>query len=68
MVTPVGASGGFELDGRPSIYAQALGLIEEHTIEVASIITHRYTSLGAVQGALENDMRTPHYLKGVVTL
>ncbi len=66
LVTPVGASGGFQADGRPSVYARALSLIEEHKIEVASFITHRYTSLGAVQGALEHDMRTPHYLKGVV--
>jgi hypothetical protein len=43
-------------------------LIEEGTIDVAPIITHRYASLEAVQGALENDMRTPHYLKGVVML
>lgn len=66
LVTPVGASGGFERDGRPSCYARSLSLIEDKTIDVASIITHRYTSLGAVQGALENDMRTPTYLKGVV--
>jgi len=68
LVTPVGASGGFRSDGRPSVYAQALSLIEERKIEVAPIITHRYTSLDEVQGALENDMRTPHYLKGVVML
>ena len=68
LVTPVGASGGFESDGRPSIYSRALRLIEEQTIEVAPIITHRYTSLDAVQGALEKDMRAPNYLKGVVTL
>jgi L-iditol 2-dehydrogenase len=68
LVTPVGASGGFRSDGRPSVYAQALSLIEEGTIDVAPIITHRYASLEAVQGALENDMRTPHYLKGVVML
>lgn len=68
FVTPVGASGGFKSDGRPSVYAQALSLIEEGKIDVASIITHRYTSLDAVQGALENDMRAPHYLKGVVML
>jgi L-iditol 2-dehydrogenase len=68
LVTPVGASGGFELDGRPSVYLQALGLIEQHKIEVASIITHRYSSLDVVQGALERDMRAPNYLKGVVTL
>ncbi|MGH9969034.1 MAG: zinc-dependent alcohol dehydrogenase [Pyrinomonadaceae bacterium] len=68
LVTPVGASGGFESDGRPSVYARALDLIEERRIDVASIITHRYTSLDAVQGALERDMRAPNYLKGVVTL
>lgn len=66
LVTPVGASGGFEPDGRPSAYARALGLIEKHTINVAPIITHRYRSLEAVQGALEKDMRLPNYLKGVV--
>lgn len=68
LVTPVGASGGFERDGRPSTYARALQLLEEHKIEVAPIITHRYTSLNALQGALEKDMRAPNYLKGVVTL
>jgi threonine dehydrogenase-like Zn-dependent dehydrogenase len=68
LVTPVGASGGFRSDGRPSVYARSLELIEEHKIDVAPIITHRYTSLNAVQGALEKDMRTPNYLKGVVVL
>jgi L-iditol 2-dehydrogenase len=68
LVTPVGASGGFKSDGRPAVYAEALGLIEEGKIEVAPIITHRYTTLEAVQGALENDMHTPHFLKGVVML
>lgn len=32
LVTPVGASGGFESDGRPSIYAKALSLIEYNGI------------------------------------
>jgi L-iditol 2-dehydrogenase len=68
LVTPVGASGGFLRDGRSSVYARALELIEEHKIDVAPIITHRYTSLDAVQGALEKDMRLPNYLKGVVVL
>jgi L-iditol 2-dehydrogenase len=68
LVTPVGASGGFLSDGRPSVYARALSLIEEDKINVAPIITHRYTSLDAVQGALEKDMRAPNYLKGVVVL
>jgi L-iditol 2-dehydrogenase len=68
LVTPVGASGGFESDGRPSIYLQALRLIEERKIDIAPMITHRYASLDAVQGALEKDVRAPNYLKGVVTL
>ena len=66
LVTPVGASGGFQSDGRPSVYARSLSLIEEHKIEVAPIITHRYNSLDLVQDALEKDMHLPNYLKGVV--
>ena len=68
LITPVGASGGFEPDGRPSVYTRALRLIENREIEVASFITHRYTSLDAVQGALARDMHAPGYVKGVVVL
>jgi len=68
LVTPVGASGGFEADGRPSAYLRALNLIEQKRIEVAPLITHRYTSLESVQTALANDIHTPGYIKGVVTL
>ena len=66
LLTPVGASGGFESDGRPTCYTRSLSLIEDKTIDVASIITHRYTSLEEVQGALGKDMSSPRYLKGVV--
>lgn len=66
LITSVGASGGFEDDGRPSVYCRALALIEGRKIDVASIITHRYRSLDAVQGALANDIQTPDYIKGVV--
>ena len=68
LVTPVGASGGFEADGRPSAYLRALNLIEQKRIEVAPLITHRYTSLESVQTALASDIHTPGYIKGVVTL
>lgn len=68
FVTPVGASGGFEHDGRPSVYGRALSLIEQRRVDVASIITHRYTSLAAVQSALANDIHAPDYVKGVVAL
>jgi L-iditol 2-dehydrogenase len=68
LITPVGASGGFEPDGRPSVYTRALRLIENRVVEVAGFITHRYTSLDAVQGALSSDMHAPDYVKGVVVL
>lgn len=68
LITPVGASGGFEGDGRPSAYLRALNLIEQKQIDVAPFITHRYTSLESVQTALSRDIHTPRYIKGVVTL
>ena len=68
LITPVGASGGFEHDGRPSAYLRALNLIEESRIEVAPLITHRYTALESVQNALARDIHTPGYIKGVVAL
>jgi threonine dehydrogenase-like Zn-dependent dehydrogenase len=68
MVTPVGASGGFEKDGRPSTYRRALQLIEQGKISVGPFITHRYGSLGDVQGALAGGMNARDYVKGVVAL
>src|ERR1700683_1342573 len=68
LVTPVGASGGFEEDGRPSTYARALLLIEQGKISVAPFITHRFGSLGDVQGALAGGMNAADYVKGVVAL
>ena len=68
LITPVGASGGFDQDGRPSVYRRSLNLIEQRQIEVTSLITHRYTSLDAVQDALIKDIYAPGYIKGVVTL
>ena len=66
LVTTVGASGGFECDGRPSVYARALGLIEQRQIAVTPLITHRYTSLESLQNALANDIHAADYVKGVV--
>lgn len=68
LITTVGASGGFEANGRPSVYARALSLIESGRIDVASIITHRYTSLEQVPQALGSDWRAAGYVKGIVTL
>src|ERR1700733_6087801 len=68
LVTPVGASGGFEKDGRPSTYARALRLIEQGNISAAPFITHRFGSLGDVQGVLAGGMNAADYVKGVVAL
>ena len=68
LVSPAGASGGFDVDGRPTVYRQALRLIESGRIAVAPLITHRYRSLDAVPNAFNGDHRSPEYVKGVVLL
>jgi L-iditol 2-dehydrogenase len=68
LVSPAGASGGFEPDGRPTVYVRALRLIESDRIEVAPLITHRYRSLDSVPNAFAGDHRSPEYVKGVVLL
>lgn len=68
IVTSVGASGGFESDGRPSVYKQALALIESEQIDVRAFITHEYRSLDEVSTALSGGMLEEGYVKGVVVL
>jgi threonine dehydrogenase-like Zn-dependent dehydrogenase len=68
LVSSVGASGGFEADGRPSVYARALQLIEQEQIIIPALITHEYRSLDDVQVALSTDIHADDYVKGVVVL
>jgi L-iditol 2-dehydrogenase len=68
LVSSVGASGGFEKDGRPAVYTRALHLIEEGCIDIAPLITHRYPAFGDVEKALSNDIHSQEYVKGVVVL
>ena len=68
LVSSVGASGGFESDGRPAVYSRALNLIEQKHIDVAPLITHRYTSFADVETALSTDIHNEDYVKGVVVL
>ena len=68
LVSSVGASGGFEKDGRPSVYTRALSLIEQGRIDIAPLITHRYTALADVEQALSTDIHSNDYVKGVVVL
>jgi threonine dehydrogenase-like Zn-dependent dehydrogenase len=66
LVSPVGASGGFEPDGRPTTYRRALGLLETGRVKVSSFITHRYKSLDEVPAAFAGAWKAPDYVKGVV--
>ncbi|PYS70645.1 MAG: hypothetical protein DMF69_12815 [Acidobacteria bacterium] len=68
IVTSVGASGGFEQDGRPWIYRRALQLIESEQVKVSPLITHEYTSFDQVEFALSAGMVAEDYVKGVVVL
>ncbi|MEP6729788.1 MAG: alcohol dehydrogenase catalytic domain-containing protein [bacterium] len=66
LVSPAGASGGHDSTGLPRTYQRALSLIEDGTIDVGSLITHRYQSLDAVPSAFRGDHLHPDYVKGVV--
>ena len=68
FVASAGASGGFETDGRPVVYKRALNLIEEKRIDIAPLITHRYTSFEDVERALSTEIHGEDYVKGVVVL
>ena len=68
LVTPVGASGAIDPDGRPAVYRRALALLEEGRVRVDAFLTHRYTSLDAVPAAFTGEHRRPGYIKGLVEL
>jgi L-iditol 2-dehydrogenase len=68
LVSSVGASGGFEKDGRPVVYTRALSLIEQNRIDIAPLITHRYTTFADVEQALSTDIHSTEYIKGVIVL
>lgn len=66
IVTPAGASGGFDPDGRPTVYRSALELIQGGVIDAEALLTHRYDRIERLQEILERDMASDEYLKGVV--
>jgi L-iditol 2-dehydrogenase len=68
LVASVGASGGFDADGRPAVYRRALRLLEARTVDAAALVTHRYSGLASVPAAFGGDQRQPGYVKGVVLL
>jgi len=68
MVAAVGASGGFDPDGRPATYRRARELVNSRTIQVSPLVTHRYGSLEEVPRAFENDFQREDYIKGILAL
>lgn len=68
LVTSVGASGGFDADGRPSVYRRALALLERRTVTADALLTHTYDGLAQVARAFGADPASPAYVKGVVEL
>ncbi len=68
LVASVGASGGFERDGRPSVYRRALECIESGKVRVTPLVTHRYEGLERIPQAFGGDHERPGYVKGVVEL
>ncbi|MCB9876312.1 MAG: alcohol dehydrogenase catalytic domain-containing protein [Planctomycetes bacterium] len=68
LVTSVGASGGFDPDGRPTVYREAMQLLERGAVRVDALLTHRYAGLGRVPDAFAGDHSRPDYVKGVALL
>jgi threonine dehydrogenase-like Zn-dependent dehydrogenase len=68
FVVPIGASGGFDSDGRPTTYRRSLETIVSGQVKVAPFITHRYHGLDDVHNAFERDFSRPDYIKGVLDL
>jgi len=67
LVAGVGASGGFDPDGRPRTYRRALELVHSGKVQVLPFITHHYNALEQIQGAFENDFNREDYIKGLLT-
>ena len=68
FVAPVGASGGFDPDGRPTTYQRARELVNSGTIQVAPLVTHRYHTFEDIPRAFEQDFQREDYIKGILTL
>lgn len=68
LVTSVGASGGFDADGRPTVYRTAQELLAAGRVRVDALLTHLYQGLEAVPRAFLGDHASEGYVKGMVVL
>jgi threonine dehydrogenase-like Zn-dependent dehydrogenase len=67
VVTSAGASGRFSCEHGPEIYRRALDLIEDRTIDVACLVSHRYERLEDVPLAFSTHRHQDDFIKGVFT-
>ncbi len=65
FISPIGASGAIDADGRPATYRRALELLSSRRIDVSRFITHRYRSLEEVPRAFSTDRFSADYIKGI---
>lgn len=68
LVVPIGASGGFDAEGRPTTYRRALDLVSTGKVLVEPFVTHRYGALEEIHQAFEQDFQKPNYIKGVLSM
>jgi L-iditol 2-dehydrogenase len=66
FVSAIGASGGFDTNGRSTIYRRSLELITSGKVKVMPLITHKYMSFEEVPRAFEHDFVREDYVKGVL--
>jgi L-iditol 2-dehydrogenase len=64
VVTSAGASGGYDPDGTPSLYRRSKEHIESGSIDSEAILSHRYETLGEMQGAFDRDSAQEDFIKG----
>jgi L-iditol 2-dehydrogenase len=68
LVAAVGASGGFDADGRPSTYRLARDLMASGKIQALPFVTHRYSALEEIHRAFEQDFQREDYIKGLLRM
>lgn len=68
LVVAVGASGGFDPDGRPTTYRRARDLMASGKIQALPFVTHRYTALDQIHCAFEEDFQREDYIKGLLRM
>jgi len=68
LIAPIGASGGFDPDGRPEVYRRARDLLQEGRVEGAPLLSHRWRGLEELPQAFSGVHRESGYLKAVAEL